>query len=134
MDRHTREQRSRNMAAIKGKNTKPEIMVMKELKRRKIYFKSHCKEIKGTPDIVFKRKKIAIFIDSDFWHCNPKKFIAPKTNIEFWDKKIKRNIERDKEVNKYLLDSGWRILRIWESDIYKNLDECINNIIDLKRE
>ena len=111
--------RRKNMQNIRSKNTIPELLVMNELKRCKIYFAKHVDNIIGKPDIVFRRKRLVVFIDSDFWHYNPKIFIMPKTNIKYWKNKIKRNIERDKYVNMELRKTGWKILRFWESDIKK---------------
>ena len=102
MDNLSKEDRRKNMQNIRSKNTVPELLIMNELKKRKIYFAKHVDKIFGKPDIVFRRKRIIIFIDSDYWHYNPKTFIMPKSNIEYCDKKIKQNHERDKIVNKTL--------------------------------
>ncbi len=129
MDDLTPEDRRKNMRNIRSKNTVPELLVMNELKRRKIYFAKHVDKIFGKPDIVFRRKKIIVFVDSDFWHCNPKKFIMPATNIEYWEKKIQRNQDRDKLVNKTLKKDGWLVLRFWESEIKKDTKKIVNKIV-----
>ena len=103
---------------------------MKELKRRKIYFASHVKTIEGTPDIVFRRKKIAVFIDSDFWHGHPTRFIMPKTNRTYWESKIKRNRRRDRQVTYRLKTQGWRVIRIWEYNVTNRFDYSFNRIIE----
>ena len=72
---------------------------------------------------------MVVFIDSDFWHYNPKRFIMPKTNRVYWKKKIKNNIERDKRVNGHLKNEGWKVVRIWEKDIKKNLEKAVNKIL-----
>ena len=130
MDNLTKEQRRKNMQNIRSAGTIPENMILKELRRRKIYFAKNVKTILGKPDIVFRRKKIAVFIDSDFWHCHPNRFVMPKTNIEYWEHKIKRNIKRDFKVTNTLTAQGWEVIRIWEYDIKHNLDSCIDLIID----
>jgi len=117
------------MQNIRSTGTKPEERIMRELKRRKIYFAPHAKKIKGTPDIVFRRKKIAVFIDSDFWHGHPKRFIMPKTNVDYWNNKIINNITRDNLVNRTLKQEGWKVIRIWESSIKKNTDRCVKKIL-----
>lgn len=132
MDNLSASDRRKNMQNIRSKNTVSELLVMNELKRRKIYFAKHVDNIFGKPDIVFRRKKLAVFIDSDFWHCNPKIFIMPKTNFQYWKKKIQRNVERDKNVNKELKKMGWKVLRFWESDIKKNTFKVVNKIIKTK--
>ena len=129
MDNLSREDRRKNMQHIRSKDTVPELLVMKELKRRKIYFAKHVNKIIGKPDIVFRRKKIVVFIDSDFWHYNPKKFIMPTTNTIYWQEKIYKNRKRDKLVNKSLKKDGWTVLRYWESDIKKDKNKVVDKII-----
>lgn len=131
MDNLTKEQRRKNMQNIRSANTKPERMVISQLRKRKIHFSKNVHSIIGKPDIAFKRKKIAVFIDSDFWHMNPEKFVMPKSNTSYWYKKIRRNIERDTEVNIFLKEQGWSIIRIWESEVYSNLNECIDKILNI---
>src|SRR5215475_4947170 len=98
MDTLTPEQRRRNMQSIKSVGTKPEQKVMQALKDKKIYFASHSANIFGRPDIIFRRKKVVIFIDSDFWHGHPTRLVMPKSNQAYWIPKIDRNRERDKQV------------------------------------
>jgi DNA mismatch endonuclease (patch repair protein) len=129
MDNLTKEQRRKNMRHIRSEGTTPERKVMRELRKRKIYFAGHVKKIIGKPDIVFRRKKIAIFIDSDFWHGHPKRFIMPATNYEYWSSKIARNKERDKQVTKELRLKGWKVIRLWEYDIKHNFEKSIKNIL-----
>jgi len=117
MDNLTPAQRRKNMQNIHSVNTKAELFVAKELRKRKIYFARNVKSIFGKPDFVFRRKKIAVFIDSDFWHGHPKRCIMPKSNRGYWNQKIKRNKDRDKEVIGVLRNSGWIVLRIWEYDL-----------------
>ena len=84
----------------------------------------------GKPDFCLKGKKIAIFSDSEFWHSKRfKKFLEGETNSDFWEEKIKRNIERVKEVNKRLESEGWTVLRFWGKDIEKNTEKCVNKVI-----
>ena len=106
MDNLTREQRRKNMQNIRSTGTTPERLIMRELKRRKIYFASYAASVIGKPDIVFRRKKVAVFIDSDFWHGHRKRSVMPKTNINYWLEKIAGNCRRDKEVNGILKQNG----------------------------
>jgi len=103
---------------------------MRELKKRNIYFASHAESITGKPDIVFRRKRIAVFIDSDFWHGHPKRCIMPQTNIEYWSSKIARNRKRDKDVNRILKKDGWAVIRLWEYDVKNRFDKCIQIILN----
>ena len=102
---------------------------MQELKRQNIYFASYVNNMIGKPDIVFRRKKIVVFIDSDFWHGHPTRCVYPKTNQEYWQKKISRNRERDKEVNLKLSHNGWKVVRLWEFDIYYNFKRTIGKLL-----
>lgn len=93
-------------------------------------YRKQCKDVFGKPDFCFKKKKIAIFCDSEFWHG--RKYLEGqmfKTNQEYWVNKIKRNITRDEEVNTKLQENGWVVLRFWGIEIEKNINECINIIL-----
>lgn len=129
MDNLTKEQRRRNMQNIRSKGTMPEKMLSKALRLRKIYFAQNVSSLIGKPDFVFRKKKIAVFVDSDFWHGHPKRFIMPKTGLKYWRNKIKRNTIRDKKVNKALRSEGWKVIRLWEWDIRENIDRCIKRIV-----
>ena len=118
------------MQNIRSTGTIAENLVMNELKNRKIYFAKYVKKIIGNPDIVFRRKKVIVFIDSDFWHVHPERFIMPKTNAAYWMSKIERNKNRDQQVNDELKNQGWYVIRLWEYDIKHDLENCINTIID----
>ncbi|WP_128330761.1 very short patch repair endonuclease [Apibacter sp. HY039] len=131
MDVHTPEQRSKNMRAIKAIGSKDEIRLAKALWHLGYRYRKNDKTIFGKPDLVFKKQKIAVFVDSEFFHgkdWETEKFRI-KTNQEFWYKKISRNIDRDKEVNQYLTDNGWKILRFWSKEVKSNLQRCIYEII-----
>lgn len=117
------------MQHIRSKDTIPERKIMRELRKRKIYFSDHVKSIIGKPDIVFRRKKVIVFIDSDFWHGHPKRFIMPVTNYEYWSGKIARNKERDKQITKELRSSGWKVIRLWEYDIKHSFEKSIKIIL-----
>ena len=117
------------MQHIRSNDTVPERKIMRELKRKKIYFAEHVKGIIGKPDIVFRRKKVVIFIDSDFWHGHPKRFIMPATNYEYWSNKIARNKQRDKQVTNVLQSKGWKVIRLWEYDIKHRFEKSMNTIL-----
>lgn len=120
---------SKTAKKIKSKNTSIELILRKELWKRGCRYRIHDKTVFGTPDIVFRKQKVAIFCDSEFWHgkkyLNGEKF---KTNTSFWETKIKRNIERDKEVNERLEVDGWTVLRFWDVEIRKSIGICVENI------
>lgn len=127
MDNLTPEQRKKNMQNIKSKDTKPELLLRKALWNQGIRYRLHGKTIFGKPDIYIKSKKIAIFVDSDFWHGRLylEGRSIPKSNQDYWIPKLERNIERDKLVNQTLEKQGWVVLRFWESEIKKEIEKCI---------
>jgi DNA mismatch endonuclease (patch repair protein) len=129
MDRITKEQRSKLMSKIKGKGTKPELILSKALWHLGHRYRKNNKTVFGKPDLTFKEHRIAIFIDSEFFHGKDwETRKKPQTNAEFWEKKILRNMERDKEVNEFLQQSGWLVFRFWSVEIHKNLPEVISTI------
>ncbi len=129
MDNLTPEQRRKNMQRIRSTGTKAENIMINELRKKGLVFTVYDKAIMGKPDIVFSEKKLAIFIDSDFWHGNSKRFVRPKTNVEYWDKKISGNKKRDRMVNRQLKKQGWTVIRIWEYDVKHRLSYCISRIL-----
>ena len=105
-------------------------MLRKKLWGKGYRYRKNYNKIVGKPDNVFPKYKIAIFCDSTFWHGYnwEEKKKRLDTNKEYWIKKIERNMERDKRVNEELTSQGWIVLRFWETDIKKNLDECVAKI------
>ncbi len=130
MDKHTPEQRRKNMQAVKNKDSQIELLLRKELWSRGIRYRKNSTKIFGKPDIVFIGKKIAIFCDSEFWHGYNWEECKNdfKSHQEFWIPKIERNIERDKEVNMKLASEGWIVLRFWGNEIKKNTAQCADII------
>lgn len=130
MDRLTKEQRRKNMQAVKNKDSKIELLLRKALWNKGYRYRKNCSTIEGKPDIVLSKYKIAIFCDSEFWHGYNWKVRKNdiKSHQDFWIKKIEGNIKRDEVVNKILEQQGWKVIRFWGNDIQKNLDACINKI------
>ena len=126
------EQRSRNMSAIKSKNTKPEIKVRKVLHSMGYRFRLHSKDLPGSPDIVLPKYKTVIFVHGCFWHRheNCKYASNPKTRQEFWNKKFKENIKRDSEFQDKIKNLDWRSVVIWECET-KNIGNLREKIIDV---
>ena len=128
----TKEQRKKNMQHIRSKDTKAELLLRKALWHKGLRYRKNVKSLPGKPDIVFTKQKIAVFVDGDFWHARghqdkPGEQVA--TNKDFWRKKLTDNVERDRFVNDALLEQGWLVLRFWESDVKKNLDKCVDEIL-----
>ena len=125
-----------NMSRIRNKNSLIERKLREELWKRGLRYRKNVTSVFGKPDIVFIGKKIAIFVDSEFWHGydwkNKQKEI--KSNRDFWIKKIERNIQRDKEVSIHLKSEGWNVLRFWGNEINKKLSECVDIIEEVYME
>lgn len=120
------------MSAIPSKNTEPELMLRKALWKENLRYRVNYKKLLGKPDIVFTKYRVAVFCDGDYWHGHNwavRGLSSLEDELagysEFWRLKILRNIERDAEVNQTLKTQGWTVIRIWESDIRSNLDECV---------
>src|SRR6185312_12524465 len=114
-DVHSKEIRSKNMAAIKGKNTKPEMLVRKFLHANGYRYRLHDKKLPGKPDIILPKYKTVIFVHGCFWHAheNCRYAVMPKSNTEYWTGKISGNVSRDFAAKKKLLEIGWKIIVVW---------------------
>ena len=132
MDDLTPEQRKKNMRAIRSKDTTIELALRKALWKQGIHYRKIYKGLIGKTDIVITKYRIAVFCDSDFWHGydweNRKSRI--KSNQEYWIPKIERNMKRDQEVTSALVEQGWIVLRFWEHDIRKNMEDCLNDVLE----
>ena len=117
------------MSKIRSEGTSIEKIVFRELRKKGIYFQRHYKRVMGTPDVALPSKKIAIFIDGDFWHGFRYPLWKKRLTSEFWTKKIERNRARDKKTFAYLRRNGWKVKRVWEHQLQNNFDEAINDII-----
>lgn len=131
-DVHRPEIRSYNMSMIKGKDTKPEIIVRKFLHSKGFRFRLHKKDLPGKPDIVLPKYKTVIFINGCFWHGhkNCKYFVVPKTRTEWWLNKINGNILNDKKKISLLKNDKWKIITLWECELKtKKLFKTLNKLI-----
>jgi DNA mismatch endonuclease (patch repair protein) len=115
------------MRAIKSRS-RLEDKVSKALWRAGYRFRKNDKSLMGKPDISIKKYKVAIFIDSCFWHGCPLHGNMPRSNKDYWKKKLSRNKERDREVNNYYETNGWNYLRVWEHDLKQSFDHAIEKI------
>jgi DNA mismatch endonuclease (patch repair protein) len=130
--------RSEVMSKIRSKNTKAEVITFSYLRKQKVYFQRHYKRAPGSPDIALPRKKIAVFIDGDFWHGKTLDQLIARRGADdtYWVPKIMKNMERDRQQEKALLEAGWRILRIWEADILRKRtrEQTLHNILFFLKE
>lgn len=119
MDIKSKEERSRNMSAIRSGDTKPEMLVRRHLHARGFRYGLHNRKLPSSPDIVLRKYKTVIFINGCFWHGHEgcKYYRLPKSNIEFWQEKITRNKERDAFDVSVLEAKGWKVLTVWECEL-----------------
>jgi len=132
-DKVSKEKRSEIMSRIKSKDSKIETLFRKKLWQHGFRYRKNSGKYFGKPDIVLKKHKTVIFIDSCFWHGCKKHCRMPTSNEPYWNKKIKRNIERDKEVNNYYRRDNWRTIRIWEHSIVKSINGLEKTIKLIKK-
>lgn len=133
LDKFTREQRSQIMSCVHSANTTPEIKVRKLLHRLGYRFRLHRKDLPGKPDIVLPKYKTVIFVNGCFWHGCPicrHAQIRPQANADYWNRKLDRNIQRDKENHADLEKRGWKVLVVWEHETKKkNLPDLMERLL-----
>lgn len=127
MDVLTPEQRRKNMAAIKSRNTGIEMRLRRALWSRGFRYRVRT-SLPGSPDIVFPSRRVVVFCDGCFWHGCPKCYRRPATNEDYWTAKIARNKRRDEQITRQLESDGWTVLRYWGCDIEKRLDAVLADI------
>ncbi|HUR25011.1 MAG TPA: very short patch repair endonuclease [Candidatus Thermoplasmatota archaeon] len=120
MDTVTPEVRSRIMGRIRGKNTKPELMLRRALHAEGVRFRVHDRTVPGTPDITHKGRRIAVFVDGCFWHGCPKHYSRPRSRQEFWDRKLAYNRDLRQRVRARL--DGWTVVEHWECEVRGRTD------------
>lgn len=130
MDVHSPEQRSYNMSRIKGKDTKPELLVRKWLWSQGYRYRLHRKDLPGNPDIVFQRQRKAVFVHGCFWHKHDCRYFRwPRTNRTFWEEKINGNVRRDNKNYQALIADGWDYFIVWECELkQKNITELFHRL------
>lgn len=122
VDRVSKETRSYNMSRIRSKDTKPEIIVRSYLFSKGLRFRKNDKRYPGSPDIVLPKYNTIVFVHGCFWHLHEgcKYARMPKSNVEYWKKKLYRNRERDKHNQKELKEMGWKVITVWECELKKD--------------
>ncbi len=120
MDRYDKSTRSRVMAQIRKSHTRLEEVLVAILESNRLTdYVRYPADLPGSPDFTFRHKKLAVFLDSCFWHGCPRHLRMPKSNLAYWTEKIASNRERDRRQTKELRGQGWRVLRLWEHELHK---------------
>lgn len=122
------------MSKIRGANTSPELKLRKALWKAGLRYRLNIRISKIRPDLIFKKQKIAIFIDGCFWHGCPTLYVAPRTRAEFWSSKLLTNTSRDRNQTKRLIEDGWIVLRYWEHELNDSINEIVNEVIQIHKE
>jgi len=129
----SKSQRKFCMSRIRGKNTKPELLLRKALWLRGLRYRLK-NSLPGRPDIVYPGRHLVIFVDGCFWHGCPDHYQMPEVNRTFWEEKMLKTKARDKEVNRMLKQNGWKVLRFWEHEIKINLSGCVDRVSQVFQE
>ena len=123
---------SRVLRAVKSQDTRPEVMLRKELWDRGLRYRLHPKGLPGRPDLVFVAARVAVFCDGDFWHGRDwparRTKLSSGANADYWIAKIEANMRRDRTRSKELCDLGWTVVRVWESDILSDVHKVAERI------
>lgn len=120
--------RSEQMSRIKGKNTTPERVLRSALWRVGLRYRLHTRTPVGKPDVVFAQKRVAVFIDGCFWHGCPEHYVRPRSREPFWKQKLKENFERDRRQTLELEALGWRVVRVWEHEVFETPAEVVARV------
>jgi len=124
-----RDVRRRTMQAVRSRNTTPELMLRRALYERGLRgYRVNSREVMGSPDIAFTRRRVAVFVDGCFWHGCKRCYRAPKSHVDYWGPKVARNKARDRRVDSALRKDGWRVVRVWEHDISKAMPLVLRRI------
>lgn len=134
-DVHNPETRSYNMSRIRGRNTRPEILLRSLLHRMGLRFRIHDKRLPGRPDIVLSRYKAVVFVNGCFWHRHEgcRYCTTPKTRAEFWNAKFAYTVERDREIRRQLSETGWRVFIVWECELKQDAESTACQLAEVIR-
>ncbi|MED5598862.1 very short patch repair endonuclease [Janthinobacterium sp. P210006] len=123
--------RSANMSRIRGINTQPELLFRKALWKKGLRYRLHSRIEGIRPDIVFKTKRLAVFVDGCFWHGCPLHYVRPRSKLEFWADKLRANTARDQVQTLRLIENGWMVLRFWEHEIKSGLEQVVALVLNV---
>lgn len=118
------------MAAIRAKNTKPELALRAALRKAGATgYRLHSKDLPGRPDLAFIRWRVAVFVDGVFWHGHPDHWSPEKAASDYWREKIERNMRRDRAADERLSNMGWTVIRVWDIEVRDEIDRCTERVL-----
>ena len=126
----------RSMQGNRSRDTKPELALRSLLHRRGLRYRVAARplpDVRRTADIVFTRARVAVFVDGCFWHCCPRHYRQPGSNVDYWRGKARRNVERDRETDAMLCAAGWAVVRVWEHEDPAAAAELISQVVSARR-
>ena len=116
----------------RGRDTKPELAIRREVHRRGMRYRvavRPAKSVRRSADLVFTRARVAVFVDGCFWHCCPEHFRIPATNRDYWEPKLAANVARDRQTDELLATHGWTVIRVWEHEVAIEAATRIENVV-----
>ena len=125
--------RSEQMARIRSSNTTPELLLRRGVWATGLRFRLKVGTPFGMPDLVFKKARVAVFVDGCFWHGCPEHYLRPKSRPEYWSTKLSSNVNRDRRQTTALEAAGWRVCRLWEHEVVENLPEAVERVLEAIR-
>lgn len=125
--------RSEQMARIRGRNTSPELLLRQMLWQHGLRYRLHARTPTGRPDIVFPGARVAVFVDGCFWHGCPDHYVRPRSRSDFWAEKLKANVLRDIRQTRELELLGWRVLRVWEHEVFEDPERIVGLAVSATR-
>lgn len=121
--------RSRVMRQVKSKNTKPEMLLRRTLWRLGVRgYRIHRRDIAGMPDLAFVGRRVAVFVDGAWWHGHPDKWWKGRSG-DYWDRKVARNMERDRQADTILSEQGWTVVRVWDFEVLRDPEEAARRVV-----
>lgn len=121
------------MARIRGKHTRPELLLRKAVWAAGLRYRLHTSTPAGRPDVVLKQLGVAVFVDGCFWHGCPRHYVRPRSRTAFWNSKLLENFHRDQRQTLVLVKEGWRVYRVWEHEVFEALPAVVSRIVTFAR-
>ncbi|HKZ92939.1 MAG TPA: very short patch repair endonuclease [Candidatus Limnocylindrales bacterium] len=120
------------MRGNRKKDTRPEVLLRAAMHRAGLRYRTYVAieggGLRARADVVFPKRRLAVFVDGCFWHGCPEHATKPRTNVDYWEAKLRGNADRDRRVDQALTASGWSVIRIWEHDVDRDLEACVERV------